>query len=103
MRADNNHTRWKHKWESRMCVGQDCFGMGWDRTLEQRKTKVSSIDGQQGLRDLSQTGRKSQNKPSNEKNIAEFREPCVSEGGHLLPAPVIGHPYRGPKRKGHFG
>ena len=49
-----NHTRWKHKWwwHNRGCVGQDCFGTGWTRRMEQQEKKMSEFGGQEGLCDL---------------------------------------------------
>ena len=38
--------------QSRMLAGQDCFGMGWERRMEQQQTKMSEFDGQEGLREL---------------------------------------------------
>ena len=38
--------------QSRLRVGQDCFGTGWTRRMEQQKKKMSEFGGQEGLCDL---------------------------------------------------
>ena len=46
----NKHTRWKP--QSRLCVGQDSLGLGWEQRMEHQKKKMSEFGGQEGLCEL---------------------------------------------------